>query len=63
MVRMKVLNSFSRCRIQKLGYNAIQIMAVMEHAYYASFGYQVNSILFQSDSGVEKKKTHFFIVS
>ncbi|TRY80465.1 hypothetical protein TCAL_10489 [Tigriopus californicus] len=30
-------------RIQKLGYNAIQIMAVMEHAYYASFGYQVTS--------------------
>ena len=27
-------------RIQKVGYNAIQIMAVMEHAYYASFGYQ-----------------------
>lgn len=30
-------------RIQKLNYNAIQIMAVMEHAYYASFGYQVTS--------------------
>lgn len=30
-------------RIKKLGYNAIQLMAVMEHAYYASFGYQVNS--------------------
>lgn len=30
-------------RILKLGYNAIQIMAVMEHAYYASFGYQVTS--------------------
>ena len=26
-----------------LGYNAIQLMAVMEHAYYASFGYQVTS--------------------
>ena len=25
------------------GYNAIQLMAVMEHAYYASFGYQVTS--------------------
>jgi 1,4-alpha-glucan branching enzyme len=25
------------------GYNAIQIMAIMEHAYYASFGYQVTS--------------------
>ncbi|XP_071531401.1 1,4-alpha-glucan-branching enzyme isoform X3 [Panulirus ornatus] len=30
-------------RIVKLGYNAIQVMAVMEHAYYASFGYQVTS--------------------
>ncbi|KAI8329040.1 1,4-alpha-glucan-branching enzyme GBE1 [Chlamydoabsidia padenii] len=30
-------------RIAYLGYNAIQLMAVMEHAYYASFGYQVTS--------------------
>ncbi|XP_066995367.2 1,4-alpha-glucan-branching enzyme [Anabrus simplex] len=30
-------------RIVKLGYNAIQLMAIMEHAYYASFGYQVTS--------------------
>lgn len=30
-------------RIKALGYNAIQIMAVMEHPYYASFGYQVSS--------------------
>lgn len=30
-------------RIQWLGYNVIQLMAIMEHAYYASFGYQVNS--------------------
>ncbi|KAF9569108.1 glycoside hydrolase family 13 protein [Agrocybe pediades] len=30
-------------RIRDLGYNAIQLMAVMEHAYYASFGYQVTS--------------------
>lgn len=30
-------------RIHKLGYNTIQLMAIMEHAYYASFGYQVNS--------------------
>lgn len=30
-------------RIAKQGYNAIQIMAVMEHAYYASFGYQITS--------------------
>ncbi|XP_073996402.1 1,4-alpha-glucan-branching enzyme [Rhodnius prolixus] len=30
-------------RIVKLGYNAVQIMAIMEHAYYGSFGYQVTS--------------------
>ena len=30
-------------RIAKQGYNSIQLMAVMEHAYYASFGYQVTS--------------------
>lgn len=30
-------------RIVKQGYNAIQLMAIMEHAYYASFGYQVTS--------------------
>ncbi|MCL2444513.1 alpha-amylase family glycosyl hydrolase [Candidatus Saccharibacteria bacterium] len=30
-------------RIQKLGYNAIQLMAVMEHPYYGSFGYQVSN--------------------
>lgn len=29
--------------IKEDGYNAIQIMAIMEHAYYASFGYQVTS--------------------
>ncbi|CAG9111719.1 unnamed protein product [Plutella xylostella] len=27
----------------RVGYNAIQLMAIMEHAYYASFGYQVTS--------------------
>ena len=30
-------------RIVSLGYNTIQLMAVMEHAYYGSFGYQVTS--------------------
>lgn len=30
-------------RIKKNGYNTIQIMAVMEHPYYASFGYQVTN--------------------
>ncbi len=30
-------------RIRDLGYTAIQIMAIMEHPYYGSFGYQVSS--------------------
>ncbi|KAH3671389.1 hypothetical protein WICMUC_004686 [Wickerhamomyces mucosus] len=30
-------------RIKDLGYNTIQLMAIMEHAYYASFGYQVTN--------------------
>lgn len=30
-------------RIKALGYNVIQLMAIMEHAYYASFGYQINN--------------------
>ena len=30
-------------RIAEAGYNAIQLMAVQEHPYYASFGYQVGS--------------------
>ena len=30
-------------KIKDLGYNAIQIMAIMEHPYYASFGYQVTN--------------------
>ncbi|PVU95939.1 hypothetical protein BB561_001512 [Smittium simulii] len=30
-------------KIKDLGYNTIQLMAIMEHAYYASFGYQVTS--------------------
>ena len=30
-------------RIKELGYNTIQIMAIMEHPYYGSFGYQVSN--------------------
>ncbi|MBR6351933.1 MAG: alpha amylase C-terminal domain-containing protein, partial [Firmicutes bacterium] len=29
--------------VKDLGYNTIQLMAVMEHPFYASFGYQVSS--------------------
>lgn len=30
-------------RIKQLGYNTIQLMAVQEHPYYGSFGYQVSN--------------------
>ena len=30
-------------RIEKLGYNCIQIMAIQEHPYYGSFGYHVSN--------------------
>jgi 1,4-alpha-glucan branching enzyme len=30
-------------RVKRLGYNAIQLMAVMEHPYYGSFGYHVSN--------------------
>ena len=29
--------------VKKAGYNTIQLMAIMEHPYYGSFGYQVSS--------------------
>ena len=31
-------------RIKADGYNTVQLMAIMEHPYYASFGYQVSSL-------------------
>lgn len=46
-------------RIKKLGYNTIQIMAVMEHPYYGSFGYQVSNFFAASSrygSSKELKK-------
>jgi len=30
-------------RIVKAGYNAVQLMAILEHPYYGSFGYQVSN--------------------
>lgn len=50
-LRVTTYKEFSRDiipRIHHLGYNAIQLMAIMEHAYYASFGYQVNSFFASS---------------
>jgi len=31
-------------KISELGYNTIQLMAIQEHPYYGSFGYQVSSL-------------------
>ena len=42
-------------RIKKAGYNTIQIMAVMEHPYYGSFGYQVSNF-FAASSRFGKSK-------
>ncbi|RMD73849.1 MAG: 1,4-alpha-glucan-branching enzyme, partial [Lentisphaerae bacterium] len=36
-------------RIVKQGYNALQLMAIMQHPYYASFGYQVSNFFAVSD--------------
>ena len=44
--RVGTFNEFTQNilpRIAKLGYNAIQLMAIMEHPYYASFGYHVSN--------------------
>ncbi len=30
-------------RVKQAGYNTVQLMAIMEHPYYGSFGYQVSS--------------------
>jgi 1,4-alpha-glucan branching enzyme len=43
-------------RIAALGYNAIQLMAIQEHAYYASFGYHVtNPFAVSSRSGTPEE--------
>jgi 1,4-alpha-glucan branching enzyme len=43
-------------RIKKLGYNAIQLMAIQEHAYYGSFGYHVtNPFAVSSRSGTPEE--------
>lgn len=44
--RMNTYKEFTRDvlpRIKKAGYNTIQLMAIMEHPLYASFGYQVSN--------------------
>ena len=42
-------------KVKSLGYNTIQIMAIMEHPYYGSFGYQVSNF-FAASSRYGKSK-------
>ena len=44
-------------RIRKLGYNAIQIMAIQEHAYYGSFGYHVTNFLDRKSTRLNSSHT------
>lgn len=43
------------------GYNTIQLMAIMEHAYYASFGYQVTSFYAASRSEIKNSIFSYFV--
>lgn len=47
-------------RIRKLGYNAIQIMALQEHAYYGSFGYHVTNFFAVSTSATAQRRLTSF---
>uniref|UniRef100_A0A7N0VI88 Glycoside hydrolase family 13 N-terminal domain-containing protein n=1 Tax=Kalanchoe fedtschenkoi TaxID=63787 RepID=A0A7N0VI88_KALFE len=42
-------------RIKKLGYNAVQLMAIQEHSYYASFGYHVTNFFAPSSRCADRK--------
>lgn len=39
----KEFKEYTLPRIKEQGYNTIQVMAIMEHPYYGSFGYQVSN--------------------
>ena len=49
-------------RIKKAGYNTIQLMAIMEHPYYGSFGYQVSSF-FAASSWFGRKDDLKYLVN
>ena len=51
----KEFTEFNLPRIKALGYNTIQIMAIMEHPYYGSFGYQVSNFFAVSSRYGEAK--------
>ena len=48
-------------RIQNLGYNTIQLMAVQEHPYYGSFGYQVTNFFAASSRYGEPEDLKYLI--
>ena len=49
-------------RVKAAGYNTIQLMAIMEHPYYGSFGYQVSSF-FAASSWFGKREDLKFLVN
>jgi 1,4-alpha-glucan branching enzyme len=48
-------------RVANLGYNAVQIMAVADHAYYASFGYQVTNFFAASHRSGDPEDLKYLI--
>jgi len=51
-------------RIADLGYDAIQLMAIQEHPYYASFGYHVSSFFAPSSRfGTPEELKHLIDVA
>ena len=48
-------------RIQRLGYNTVQLMAVQEHPYYGSFGYQVTNFFAASSRYGEPEDLKYLI--
>ena len=48
-------------RIQKLGYNTVQLMAIQEHPYYGSFGYQVTNFFAPSSWYGEPENLKYLI--
>ena len=49
-------------RVKQAGYNTIQLMAIMEHPYYGSFGYQVSSF-FAASSWFGRKDDLKYLVN
>lgn len=48
-------------RIRELGYNTVQLMAIQEHPYYASFGYQVTNFFAASSRYGEPEDLKYLI--